>query len=136
MKRLMLCFFITTPAFTQPTPTIGEMLAPVEIRCSGVNEQLAKLKRMPTYKAARSFGGDTARWLSQQVFNYNPPLDEFILVSQTDGGTILIPCMFGNLWAGKQSGRVAIDMKWKRGLETPVTDLPEPMEPKIQKKRK
>lgn len=103
-------------------------LTPGPVYCNDASEKLAKLKGNPQFRTPRAISGYEAAYWSQEVFGFVPPLDHAIVIPQTDGGTILVPCVIGPdgpMWGSEQSNRVAIDQTYRRSLSSPMTDRPE-----------
>jgi hypothetical protein len=114
--------------FAQGQQLAAGDLRPGPVYCPDPQKHIANLTKAGMFRRPRAISGPEAAYWSHEVFGYVPPLDHAIVVPQTDGGTILVPCVIGPngpMWGGEQSNRVAIDQTYRRGLATPATDEPQ-----------
>lgn len=110
-------------------PTAEQIFAPMEVFCTGAQKHIKNvLSKTGMFKDAFPLSGEGARQVSKNVFDHSPPADHVIIIRQTGGGSIMVPCVLGKNgphWAGNQAQRVAVDFVFKRDLENPKTELPE-----------
>lgn len=116
-------------------------LTPGPVHCIGAQKHINNvLKKTGMFKDAFALSGEGARQVSQNIFNHIPAADHIIVIRQIDGGSIMVPCVWGKNgpeWAGEQSNRVEVDFKFKRDLEQPQTVLEQPIEePKKKRTRR
>lgn len=122
-------------------PTAEQMFAPPEVFCTGAQHHIKNvLSKTGMFKDAFPLSGEGARQVSKNIFNHTPPADHIIIIRQVNGGSIMVPCVWGKNgpeWAGEQSNRVEVDFKFKRDLEQPQTVLEQPIEePKKKRTRR
>lgn len=119
-------------------------LTPGPIFCQGAQKHIQNvIKKTKMFKDAFALSGEPARNVSQNIFNHVPPADHVIVIRQNDGGSIMVPCVWGKNgpeWAGDQSNRVEIDFVFKRDLDNPKTEAPQTVDadqlPKPKKKKR
>jgi hypothetical protein len=120
------------------------MFAPPQVFCQGAQKHInSTLKHAKMFKDAFAPSGEGARQVSQNIFNHIPAADHVIIIRQNNGGSIMVPCVWGKNgpeWSGEQSNRVAIDFVFKRDLDNPKTEINQPDGvdelPKVKKARK
>lgn len=117
-------------------------LSPGPVYCQGAQKHIKTvLSKTGMFKDAFALSGEGARQVSQNVFNHVPAADHILIIRQVDGGSIMVPCVWGKNgpeWAGNQSNRVTVDFVFKRELENPKTEIqPDGVDelPKPKKKR-
>lgn len=139
---IALCVFgaalILTPRAKAQELNPGD-LSPHPIHCVGAQKHIKNvLSKTGMFKDAFALSGEGARQVSQNIFNHNPPADHILIIRQINGGSIMVPCVWGKngpQWAGEQSNRVEIDFKFARELAEPNTDLPADEMPKKRAKK-
>lgn len=123
-------FFVFVVKAKAQSPTVQEMVAPPEVFCSDPKKHINNvLKKTGMFKDAFPLSGEPARNVSRNIFNHIPPADHVVIIRQTNGGSIMVPCVWGKNgpeWSGEQSNRVAVDFEFKRDLENPKTEINSP----------
>lgn len=115
-------------------------LTPGPVFCQGAQKHINNvLKKSGMFKDAFALSGDGARQVSQNIFNHVPAADHIIVIRQIDGGSIMVPCVWGKNgpeWAGEQSNRVEVDFHFRRELENPKTEISPAQDQKTYRKSK
>lgn len=108
-------------------PTAEQMFSPPEVFCTGAQHHIKNvLSKTGMFKDAFPLSGEGARQVSKNIFNHTPPADHILIIRQVNGGSIMVPCVWGKSgpeWSGEQSNRVEIDFVFRRELETPKTQI-------------
>jgi hypothetical protein len=132
-KALMLAALLAATAYV---PFVsGQQLAAGDLRPGPVHcfhqEAIFKaIKGNPQFREPIRISGQLAREISHHVFGLVPPADQIVIIPESNGGSIMVPCAFGHdgvNWQATQANRikrVEIDQEFRRDLENPKTELP------------
>lgn len=124
----MIVCIIAASAFIFSVKAKAQNLSPYPVFCQGAQKHIKNvLSKTGMFKDAFALSGEGARQVSQNIFNHVPAADHVIIIRQINGGSIMVPCVWGKngpQWAGEQSNRVTVDFVFKRELENPKTEIP------------